>query len=422
MLQFQSNMTKHRIRRATLVFVAAMAGSILLASIKRNGNEEISSSSSLRQHRRQLMSLVQYADPKTVTLKSDAPRRKKKSRDETNDNRRDEVGHRIEERGEIAPLLTAVQREQFIPVDYESRKNCQIIYITGVEGATHHGFIPIVEALARNQIDPESGLEYIVDVEPKSLKAGLFGWKQGRIRKWGFAEIPAIDDPAFVQRVVSESCPNDGRKHVLIEWASFPSGQEDDPRNYRVPRNHEWLTMTPEEIANTEEALNHPTNMNAFYQSYSPYIDIKFIVLHRPFLETIASHRDWDGGPLTHSNIIRGFMLMLRRFLDTHLYDLVSGRKLWCLVCVERIMAKNYETKRDVIVARRHVLSYLTAFLDWPSGDCSHCFDNWRESTKDPLVVLGEENVAPLMEHMKELEGVWPPPGELGIAEQQCGI
>lgn len=265
--QTLTSMATHRIRRATLVFVAAMAASILIASIEHKKNEEISSTSSLRQHyRRHLMSLVQYADPKSVTLKSDAPRRKKKSRDDTNDKGIEDVGQHGEER--------AAQREQFIPVDYESRKNCQIIYITGVEGATHHGFMPIIEALARNQIDPESGLEYHVDVEPKSLKAGLFGWKQGRIKKWGFAEIPAIDDPAFVQRVVAESCPNDGRKHVLIEWASFPSGQENDPRNYRVSRNHEWLTMSPEEIANTEEALNHPTNMNAFYQSYSPYVDM----------------------------------------------------------------------------------------------------------------------------------------------------
>ena len=79
---------------------------------------------------------------------------------------------------------------------------------------------------------------------------------------------------------MAESCSKDGRKHVLIEWASFPSGQEDNPRKYRVHCNHEWLTMSPEEIADTEEALSHPTNMNAFYQSYSPYVDIKFIVLH----------------------------------------------------------------------------------------------------------------------------------------------
>ena len=180
--------------------------------------------------------------------------------------------------------------------------------------------------------------------------------------------------------------------------------------------------MSPEEIANTVEALSHPTNMNAFYRSYSPYFDIKFIVLHRPFLETIASHRDWDGGPITHSNIIRGFMLVLRRFLDTHLFDLVSGRRLWSLVCVDRIMAKNYETEMDAINARRRIMSYLTTFLDWPEGDCPQCFDNWRESAKDPMEVLGGEIVAALADHTPFLEGVWPPPGEEGILDQQCGL
>ncbi len=149
---------------------------------------------------------------------------------------------------------------------------------------------------------------------------------------------------------------------------------------------------------------------------------MKFIVLHRPFLETIASHKDWDGGPKVHSNLIRGFMLMLRRFLDTHLFDMVTGRRLWSLVCVERIMAKNYDTEHDVKVARRHVMAYLTQFFDWPDGDCPQCFDSWRESSKDPYEHLGPENVEIMKEHMKFLEGVWPPPGESGIVEQQCGI
>ena len=113
---------------------------------------------------------------------------------------------------------------------------------------------------------------------------------------------------------------------------------------------------------------------------------------------------------------------MLRRFLDTHLFDLVSGSRLWSLVCVESIMAKNYDSPHDVKVARKHVMSYLTEFLSWPSGDCPQCFDDWRESTKDPRDVLGEKNVGIMQEHMESLEGVWPPPGEDGIAEQQCGI
>ncbi len=220
---------------------------------------------------------------------------------------------------------------------------------------------------------------------------------------------------------MAESCPNNGCRHVLIKWASFPSGHKGNQRTYcGVKRSCEWLLMSPEEIANTTEALSHPTNLDAFYQSYSPHVDIKFIVLHRPFLETITSHRNWDGRPLTHLNIIRGFMFMLRRFLDTHLYNLVTGRRLWSLVCIERIMARNYDTERDAVAARHHVLSYLTEFLNWPDGDCPQCFDGWRESTKDPLVILGDENMQALVGHMQELEGVWPPPGKEGIPEQQC--
>lgn len=393
---------------------AALAGSILYASIDYRGpsptpflrrnlqaaNSKQQPNERQRQRKLAALNLSQFTDPKSVSLRSDGPA---------------EFG--------TATNADGRPREQFAQVDLQSRKNCQIVYLLGVEGATHHGFIPIIEALAKNQKDPETGLEYHVDTEPSALKAGLFGWFGGKhIKKWGFKTTPEVDDPAFVQRVVKESCPDDGKKHVMIEWASFPSGHEDDPRSYRVHRQHEWLSMSPEEIANTDEALEHPTNMNAFYQAYSPYVDIKFVVLHRPFLETIASHRDWDGGPEIHSNVIRGFMLMLRRFLDTHLFDLVSGTRLWSLVCVESIMAKNYDTEHDVKVARRHTMAYLTEFLGWHDGDCSQCFDYWRESTKDPEEYLGPENVAIMRDHMTFLEGVWPPPGEQGIVEQQCGI
>eukprot|EP00585_Thalassiosira_rotula_P008390 CAMPEP_0196154890 /NCGR_PEP_ID=MMETSP0910-20130528/39733_1 /TAXON_ID=49265 /ORGANISM="Thalassiosira rotula, Strain GSO102" /LENGTH=249 /DNA_ID=CAMNT_0041419009 /DNA_START=81 /DNA_END=826 /DNA_ORIENTATION=+ len=164
-------------------------------------------------------------------------------------------------------------REQFSPVNHSSRSRCQVVYLLGVEGAAHHGFVPVIEALARHQIDPETNLAYDVDTDPQALKAGLFGWfPKAKIRTWGYSATPEVDDPAFVQTVVRESCPNDGRKHVLVEWASFPSGLADDPRSYRVHRQHEWQNMSPEEIADTDEALQHPTNMNAFYQAYSPYV------------------------------------------------------------------------------------------------------------------------------------------------------
>lgn len=127
------------------------------------------SSTSLR--RRLLFSLSDFTDPKSVTLRSDAP-------------------HESTKQGFQHPT--------------SSRNNCQIIYITGVEGATHHGFIPIIETLAKNQIDAQTGLAYKVDASPSPLKAGLFGWFKTKYvqRKWGFMDTPNVDDPALVQSVV----------------------------------------------------------------------------------------------------------------------------------------------------------------------------------------------------------------------------
>mmetsp|Transcript_39818 Transcript_39818/g.67903 ORF Transcript_39818/g.67903 Transcript_39818/m.67903 type:complete len:417 (+) Transcript_39818:168-1418(+) len=394
--------------------VAAIAFCLLYSANRTNNTQQYTSYSSLRnynpptkeapldkkQRRRRLsIDLNQFTDPKSVTLRSDADA----------PNYQDVAA---------ATQQVSTPQEHFTPIDHVSRQNCQIVYILGVEGATHHGFMPIIENLGKHQGDG-----YRIDTDPRGLKAGLFGWfYHAKIKSWGFKVTPSVDDPEFIKHVVADSCPNDGKKHVLMEWASFPSGHEDDPRTYRVHRQHEWLGMTPEEVANSDEALSHPTSMNAFYTAYSPFVDIKFVVLHRPFLETIASHRDWDGGPEIHSNIIRGFMLMLRRFLDTHLFDVITGKRLWHLVCVERIMAKNYEGEEETNAARARILGSLAEFLGWPDGDCPHCFDDWRDSSKDPIETLGEENMPVMLEHMKWLEGIWPPPGEQGVEEQQCGI
>jgi hypothetical protein len=306
-------------------------------------------------------------------------------------------------------------------VNQRRRTNCQIIYIMGVEGATHHGITPIIEALAKRQFDPETGRQYHVDASSGALEAGLFGWNSKLLGKWGFTVTPEIDHPLLVQRVVEEICLDDGYKHVMIMWASFPSGQEDDWRSYRIHRQKDWQSMSPDEILNNDNALQHPMNVAAFVQAYSSYVDIKFVVIHRPFLETIASHHEWDGGAVTHSNVIHGFLLIIRRFLDANPIDKVTGGRLWTLLCIERIMAKNYEDEGDVDVARQNMLSHVADFLGWPVRECNDCFKKWHESTKDPYKKLGN-NVDAVLQHAKQLEDVWPPPGDEGVGEQQCRI
>ena len=304
------------------------------------------------------------------------------------------------------------------------RKNCQIIYIIGVEGSSHHGFLPIIKSLAAKQIDPDTGLRYDVDETPEALKAGLFGWYPQMVKqKWKFLGDPGVQDPALVQSIVSSMCPNDGKRHVVIEWASFPSGHENDSRSYRIHRQNDWLNMTPQEIANDKNAVVHPVDLNAFYDAYAPRAEIKFVVLNRDYTETIASHKDWDGGPVTHSKIISGFMIILSRFLNRHVDDSVTGTKLWTLLCLESIFAKNYRTLVEVNEARRHVLHDLATFLDWPVKECPDCFNRWHESTKVPELILGSDNMKIIFDHMTALEGIWPPKrSDDTMPEQQCGL
>ena len=219
----------------------------------------------------------------------------------------------------------------------------------------------------------------------------------------------------------------DGRRHVIIEDSSFPCGQEGDPRGYRFPRQHFWLNMTKEEIASSALAIEHPVNLYKFVELYGDYAEIKFIVLHRPFLETIASHSDWDESVVRHSNLIRGFMLILRRFLDV--YDAnKEGKMTWTIVCVERLMSQffQYDSKTGTQIdheawnaARQHIISYLVDFLGWPQKECSNCFDSWKESSNDKIKAFKEDELVSLLDHMKEIEGIWPPFLQ-GEPEQQC--
>ena len=286
--------------------------------------------------------------------------------------------------------------------------------VLGVEGSVHHGFTPILEALAKKQVDAQTGQPYDVTYSEGHLRTAMFGFH---------GETREITDPKVVKRTFKKMCPNDGRKHIIIEDASFPSGSEDDPRTYRVHRQKWWKDATMEEIATSDSALNHPTNLYSFYKEYSPQANIKFVVLHRSYIETIASHFDFDGTAMQHSNVIRGFLLLLSRFLDSHTIDTYTGERLWTLVCVDRMMGKVHEGNDESLQAtRQRIVDYLADFLGWERSDCVGCFDSWRSSRKNHLKILGEENVNIVLSHMKGMGGVWPPVIQDALSDQKCSL
>ncbi len=54
--------------------------------------------------------------------------------------------------------------------------------------------------------------------------------------------------------------------------------------------------------------------------------------------------------------------------------------------------------------------------------NCPHCFDEWKESTIILEDVLGKEINKLERKHMTYLEGMWHPPREEGVVEQQGKI
>jgi hypothetical protein len=232
----------------------------------------------------------------------------------------------------------------------------------------HHGISPVLVELTKQQRYP-TGKPYDVQFESRYLRYGLFGWPEWVGRKFGYNEDLEIDDPILVQRVISTICPNDGKQHVILDGASFPSGDDTSKIQLKVKRQRDWQTMSPEEISMSPTALEHPMNLERFYNAYSPYANVSLVVLHRPHVETIASHASFDGGPTVHSNVIQGFLLILSRFLDKHRRDTISGEKIWSVFCMEKLSVCYYgprdkrENHRRAFLERTQLVHDVATFL-----------------------------------------------------------
>lgn len=233
-----------------------------------------------------------------------------------------------------------------------------------------------------------------------------------------------MNDPNSVQALLRVICPdpNDLRsRHVIFEDNSFPSGEA---VHHREIRSTEWSHMSAEEIANSNTAASHPTNLNNFYDSFGPYVDVRFVALHRPYLETIASHPGFDGGPIRHSVVLSEFIILLSRFLTSHMYSPPQdgNAPLWAIVC---LVSKSFQSEEELLESRASVLRYLANFLGWPVSICPECFDDWNESRKrlSPRERFRDEATDEVLVHAKMLESIWPPrrPEDFW-PQQQCEL
>ncbi len=99
--------------------------------------------------------------------------------------------------------------------------------------------------------------------------------------------------------------------------------------------------------------------------------------------------------------MISGFLLLLGRFLVSHMYsdsdsdsssaatalgdeDAGSsssgggggGVPLWTIVCIEQLSSKEFETQQQLLASREANHSSSCQFLGWTIQSCPQCFDN----------------------------------------------
>ena len=202
--------------------------------------------------------------------------------------------------------------------------------------------------------------------------------------------------------------------------------------------------------------MTESTYLYNFYKFYAPHADIRFVTLHRPLKEMIASHDDdwfqfttYSDEHVDHrSNEISDAFKSLLKLLemievvDARQYNgvpLSTDAKSWTLVCLEQLMSNYYEEDIEMMtpdettgkrslpnLARSGILSNLATFLGWPSTHCVDCFGSWAGYDEDYWTLVDEFEMM-MHEHVfakykGNLEGVWPPVVKNSISEQDCRL
>lgn len=254
----------------------------------------------------------------------------------------------------------------------------------------HHGATDVIKQFAERQVDSK-GENYSVYSRSTLFRKGIQWYTKRR------GKTVSKDVSEDVRRNVTDQlCPPDGRCHVIIEDKSFPSGVFDMGG-----------FETASDITSSLKETPQPVNLTAFALNFASYADVRFIVLERPYINTVTSHSDWHGGPDGHSMVVLGFL--------KYFAELFGGRRTvggapWTVLCVDQFRASRNKNDRNATTTPRdRVLAHLSHFLQWHHPDCPNCFEHWRDSKKDPEEVVGKDNYKMLLDKREELRGIWPP-------------
>lgn len=266
--------------------------------------------------------------------------------------------------------------------------HCQIIYVVGIEGSQHHGTTEVITKFASRQID-ENGEPF--QVKGRESIRDIVNWHH----LTGQVDVVPYEKR---QETMDQLCPNDGRRHVLIEDNSFPSGYD---------RRSEWKMMTPQEIAAQLHEDPHPVDLLEFANQFSPFAQIRFVVLHRPYINTVVSRIKFDKTTDVHAHVVSGNLIYLESILRHQPSESVPP---FIVLCVSQLSeSESNNQQQGEKTPRGKNLKNLANLMQWPQTDCPECFDEWRDSKKVPMDEVSLEDYQFLLDEREKLKDIWPP-------------
>jgi len=268
----------------------------------------------------------------------------------------------------------------------------ELLYLVGVEGSSHHGVHDILSRLGADrcrehnypdvkgarrmfwlsnstkclhaeQAQNERTCPLVVGGE---IAKNIFGSFGGRSDIRSSPIVYNSSAVLSIARDLQEVSPHKLNFLTIQGW-SFPSGLG------KSKRNPPW-----------------PISISKLFDTLSPEMTVRFIVLQRPFAKCVFSHRWWDGGLVAHALKLAEYLKYFGEVLNS------IPREQWRILPVE-CLYKNKET-------REKILQRLMEYLDWrPDGkiECCGCLDGWRESREHNIKKEDRRKVA-LIEHENE--------------------
>ncbi|MEM8489086.1 MAG: hypothetical protein AAF564_26305, partial [Bacteroidota bacterium] len=218
------------------------------------------------------------------------------------------------------------------------------VYIIGIEGCGHHGFMPVVENLVGASLSDPTHMQSRWQAIRKAFN-NIWLHPNPFVKRWGKSQLKRL-----LKRIAKQDGGQDQTFYIL-EDNSFPSG---DIRTVGAGWDLQELIALVE-----------------------PFADVHLISLNRHPIAATFSHKDWDGGFRGHAQVLADHM----DYLTT---------------CMTAIGGENFKTisYEAMTTHSQEVVEGLVNYLELPYGNTQHAFKDFRASKKNWRVSLAPEEKA----------------------------